>query len=122
MRAFFACLRDIWPSILATVMVASSGFMTMGMLGLLQYYMVSPALNWGFPPLEAWDQSVVWPVLIVAPMVWSPAFLLAGLLNRRLKLGGWGRWPRVLAYLAVLWVAALAAWWLVLVLNERVWR
>lgn len=122
MSSVLAWLRDTWPSILTGFLVALGGFLSMGILGLAQYYLVSPALNLGFPPLEKWDQSVVWPLIIVAPILWSPTFLLAGTLNTRLKRAAWARGKRVLAYLAILWLGAAAAWWFLLITNESVWR
>lgn len=121
MAAFFSFLRQIWPSLLGMLLAALGSVLSLGVLGLVLYHLVSPALALRFPPLERWDQSLVWPLIIAAPLLWSPAFLLAGLLNLRLRRQGWGRGRRVAAYLAVLWLAGLASWWLMLELNTLAW-
>lgn len=121
MRSFFAFLGDIWPSIVATILVAVASFVSLGMVGLVQYYLASPALNLAFPPLEAWDQSVVWPMLIGAPLLWSPAFFVAGIVNRRLSRSGWQRARRIAVYVGIVWLAAVASWSLLLSVNRDVW-
>lgn len=122
MRAALRRLADIRLSIAATFLAAIGAFLSMGVLGLALYAPVSPALGLAFPPLEDWDQSLVWPVLIAAPLLWSLAFVPAGLVNRRLKRAGWRRARRILVYAALLWLAAFLSWCLVLALNESVWR
>lgn len=122
MRSVLAFLGDIWPSIAATILAALGSFLSLGMLGLVLYYVVSPALNLAFPPLDAWDQTVVWPVIIAAPLVWSPVFVPAGILNRHLSRSGWTRPRRIVVYAAIIWLAAVASWWLILSVNPDVWQ
>jgi hypothetical protein len=122
LRTILSFLGDIWQSILATFLVAIGGFLSMGVLGILLYHLVAPVLNLGFPPLHEWDQSLVWPLVLAMPILWAPAFLPAGIVNRQLRFADWQRWKRILVYLGIIWLAALASWWLLLVLNPTVWR
>ena len=122
MRKLVSVLGDIWPSLVASVLAAFGAFLSLGVLGLLLYYLVSPALDLVYPPLEAWDQTVVWPLIVAAPLLWSPSFVVAGLLNRRLKIGGWRRASRIFVYVALVWFAALGSWWIILSVNSGVWQ
>ena len=115
-------LTDLWPSALLALVAAVGAFLSMGLLGLALYYPVSPLLNVWFPPLEAWDQSQVWPVIIAMPIVWAPAFLIAGNVNRQTKLRGWSRRARIALYIGILWLAALAAWLVLLPANPTLWH
>lgn len=115
-------LTDLWPSALLLLVAAVGAFLSMGLLGLALYYPVSPLLNVWFPPLEAWDQSQVWPVIIAMPIVWAPAFLIAGIVNRQTKLRGWSRRARIALYIGILWLAALAAWLVLLPANPTLWH
>lgn len=121
MRGRAAVFADIWPSIVATVLAAVGGFVSLGTLGLVLYGAASPVLIRLFPPLDAWDQSLVWPLLIAVPIVWSPVFVVAGLLNRRWRFAGWRRALRIAAYVVLVWSAAVASWSALLSLNRDVW-
>lgn len=121
MRGRAGVLADIWPSIVATVLAAVGGFVSLGTLGLVLYGAASPVLLRLFPPLDAWDQTLVWPLLIAVPIVWSPVFVVAGLLNRRWRLAGWRRAMRIAAYVVLVWSAAVASWSALLSLNRDVW-
>lgn len=114
-------LRDIWPSLVAALMAAMGGFLSMGLLGLVLYHLVSPILNLRFPPLEAWDQPLVWPLIIAMPVVWSPAFVVAGLVNRWATRRGRSRRTRIPLYVAIVWAAALAVWWMLIAGNAPLW-
>jgi hypothetical protein len=118
----YRLLAAIWPSLVAALLVAVGAVLSMGLIGLVLYYLASPALTVWFPPLAAWDQSLVWPAIIAAPIVWAPAFVLAGVLNDRFARRGWRRRRRILLYLGVLWLWAVAAWSVVLIANPTLWR
>lgn len=122
MRAFLRLLVDIWPSIVAALLAAVGAILSMGLLGLVLYHLVSPVLNLAFPPLSAWDQSLVWPVVLAMPLPWSPSFILAGVVNRQMMRRGWTRRRRIALYVAIVWLAALASWWGMLVANPPLWR
>lgn len=122
MRAAVRFLADIWPSLVAALLAAVGGFLSLGTLGLLLYHLVSPALTLRFPPLPAWDQSLVWPVIVAVPVLWAPSFILAGVVNRQVKRRGWTRTSRIPLYLAIVWLAALAAWAAMLAANPTLWR
>ena len=115
-------LTDLWPSVLLALVAVAGAFLSMGMLGLVLYYPVSPLLNVWFPALEAWDQSQVWPIIIAMPVVWAPGFLVAGIVNRQTKLRGWSRRARIALYFGILWLAALLAWLVLLPANPTLWR
>lgn len=105
-------------SIVAFVLALGLGFLSMGALGMLLWYPVMPVLapfhgdpN-GWP--NDWQGDWVWPTIIAVGMVWSFSFLVAGWFNLRLEGARIGRWPRRLAYIAVLWLGALLSWALLL--------
>jgi len=93
----------------------------MGLLGLVAYHLVSPVLNIWFPPLGAWDQSSVWPVIVVMPALWSPAFILSGV-NRQTKRRGWTQSIRVTLCLTTIYLAAVLAWSFLLNTNPTLWH
>ncbi len=115
-------VRALAGSILATLAAALGAFLSMGMLGLLLYAIVSPVLGLGFPALDAWDQTAVWPLTIAVALLWAPAFLVAGGVTLALQRRGWRRRARVAVYVGVLWLAALLSWAGLLLLNPEVWR
>jgi len=115
-------IADVWPSMFAALLAVVGAFLSMGLLGLVVYYLVSPVLNVWFPPLEDWDQSLVWPIIIAMPVLWAPALVVAGIVNRSTKLGGWSRRRRISLYLAIIWGASLLVWLLLLSLNPSLWR
>jgi len=103
---FLVALR--W-SLLAFVITLPLGLLSMGILGLLLYYPVSPLLQ-AYGPMESWHGDSVWPTLILVGMGWSFAFLIAGLLDHLLK-SKQAHWAlRALAYLIVLWLVDAALW------------
>lgn len=122
MPAALRFLSDIWPSLVAVLLAAVGAFLSMGLLGLVLYYLVSPVLNWWFPPLDAWDQSLVWPVIIAMPILWAPAFIVAGVANQHAKLRGWSRRIRIALYLTIIWLASVIAWAALLAANPTLWR
>jgi hypothetical protein len=122
MRSAIRIVADIWPSLVAAVLLIVGAFLSMGLLGLVVYHLASPALNLWFPPLDNWDQSSVWPVIIAMPIAWSPAFIVAGVINRQTKTHGWTRKTRIPLYLAIVWCAAIAVWSAILIANPALWR
>lgn len=122
MRAALRLLADIWPSIVATFLALLGAFLSMGLLGLILYHLVSPGLNLVYPPLTQWDQSQVWPVMLAMPLPWSPSFIVAGLVNRRVERKGWARRSRIPLYVAIIWLAALVTWLGLLAVNPTVWN
>ena len=122
MSPIFRFLVDLWPSFVIALLAMVGAFLSMGMLGLALYYLVSPVLNVWFPPLDVWDQSLVWPVIIAMPILWAPAFIVAGIVNRQTKLRGWSRRARIALYLGIIWLAALLAWLILLPANPTLWR
>ena len=116
-KAILSWILDLKWSIAGFVLAAIGSFLSLGLQGLALYGLVSPALNLIYPPLDRWDQSTVWPLIVGAGLIWSLSFLPAGLLDRRLKARGIRRGGRVLAYLGMLWLGALLAWLLILIAN-----
>jgi ABC-type polysaccharide/polyol phosphate export permease len=111
MRATMNALTESWLSLLACLAIMMAAVPSLGLLGVAHYTLVSPVLRLGFPPLRQMDEAVSWPLAILTPIVWAPSFLLAGLVNRALRRRGWRRGWRAGAYLAILWLAGVAAWW-----------
>lgn len=94
----------------------------MGLLGLVAYHLVSPVLDMWFPPLSEWDQSSVWPVLVVMPLLWSPAFILSGVINMEIRRRGWTQSVRVALYLITIYFSAVIAWSFLLNANPTLWH
>lgn len=101
-------------SIVAFVLALGLGFLSMGALGMLLWYPVMPVLAPLHGDPNDWHGDWVWPTIIAVGMVWSFSFLVAGWINLRLEGARIGRWPRRLAYIAVLWLGALLSWALLL--------
>ena len=97
-------------SLIAALVVAGLGLLSMGVLGALLYYMAAPALWPLYGNLNDWRGDDVWPATIGVGILWSLSFLVAGWLNRRLKGAGWTTWPRRVVYALVLWLGAVLLW------------
>ena len=117
MKAVLSWILDLKWSIAGVLLAAVGSFLSLGLQGLALYGLVSPVLNLIYPPLDRWDQSIVWPLIVAAGLVWSLSFLPAGMLDASLRARGTRKRWRVLAYLAVLWLGALLAWLLILITN-----
>jgi hypothetical protein len=104
-------------SIIAFVVALGLGLLSMGALGLLLYYAVSPVLRLRFPGEDAWHGDWVWPAAIASGMVWAFGFLAAGAVNRRMAAKNAGPGVRRVVYAALLWVWALAVWGVILQVN-----
>ncbi len=90
------------------------GFLSMGALGAALYYLCYPILAPFYGNLNNWSGDWVWSATIWAGVLWSVSFLAAGALNLQLEGQGISAAWRGGAYLAVLWVGALAIWGLLL--------
>jgi hypothetical protein len=121
MQSALRLLSDIRWSILGFVLAAIGAFLSMGLNGLALYWLASPVLNLFFPPLDDWDQAVVWPFIIMVGLLWSPFFLLAGIATRSLNKRGTTPARRRAAYVLVLWLGAVAVNAILLLLNPTLW-
>lgn len=106
-------LRSIKRSLIAFVVVATLGLLSMGFLGIGLYYRVFFALPSSYPNLNDARGDWVWPATIAVGMAWSIGFLFAGSIDRRLHAMQTRASLRPLVYLAVLWLWALLLWWFV---------
>lgn len=106
MKTLFA----IKGSLIAGVAVALIGLLSMGLLGAGLYYAGYPLLEplWG--DLNDWHGDDVWPATLWAGMLWAIFFPVAGWVDLRLKQAGKPGALRALAWLAILWVGAVAVW------------
>lgn len=97
-------------SIIAGIVVAGLGLLSMGALGGALAFAVWP-VTWGMAGYpNDWRGDDVWPAMIGAGVLWGIGFPLAGLMNRVLGREGWAarsRWP---VYLLVLWCWAALVW------------
>ena len=115
-----AVLRYLWSlkwSLAAGVAAVLLSFLSFGLLGYVLYYAAYPIVGVVYPPMPAWRPDTVWPLIVGAGIVWSPSFLPAGALDRALALRGVTAGRRRLAYLAVLWIGAVAAWLFLIATN-----
>lgn len=113
-------LRYLWSlkwSIAAGIAAVLLSFLSFGLLGYVLYYAAYPIVGFVHPPMSAWRPDTVWPLVVGAGIVWSPSFLPAGVLDRVLALRGVAAGRRRLAYLAVLWLGAVAAWLFLIATN-----
>ncbi len=104
-------------SIIGFCVALGLGFFSMGALGLLLYYAVSPVLGLRFPGEAAWHGDWVWPAAIASGMVWAFGFLAAGAVDRRLAGSKTGSGVRGVVYVVLLWGWALAIWGVILGVN-----
>ena len=105
-------------SLLAFVITFVLALFSMGFLGLLLYYLVSPILDLGFPDLDSMHGDWVWPALIMSGMLWSLAFLVAGWVYLNLTRFDWTRMTKVLAYIFILLFWDMILWALILSGNS----
>ncbi len=109
-RKLFALIRAMPASVIAFVVTAILGLVGMGVVAVLLYYAVAPALPSRYPTLEQWSGDWVWPAMLLVGMLWSMGFLFAGLLNQALIRSGRPLWQRRPVYTLVLWLWAWLLW------------
>lgn len=106
-------LLAIKGSIIAGVVVAVLGLLSMGILGFALYYACYPLLAPLYGNLNDWHGDDVWPATIWAGMFWAIFFPVAGFADLRLKRVGAAGAARVLSWLAILWAGAAVVWFYV---------
>lgn len=113
--AVFRWLAGMPYSLAGFLLGFALSILGMGLLGLVLYYPVAPVLGLRFGSLDEMPTGDwFWPTLIVAGMLWSFGFLVAGQIHRWQVRAGGSRLMRVLTYLLVLWLWDALAWWLAL--------
>ena len=95
-------------SIIAFVITAALGLLSMGALGYGLYYLVKPLLGNRIDEIHG-DAS--WPSIILAGMAWSVGFIIAGLIHHYLKRFNFGSFVNITLYIVVLWGWILIVWW-----------
>ncbi len=95
------------------------GLLSMGLLGQLIYWCVSPVLRLRFPPMASWTGDWVWPALIYISVLWPFGFLLAGWVNRYVKGLGWPRAAVCGIYVGILLFWGLFLWFVALTLLPK---
>lgn len=114
MRGLLSSLSTIKRSLVAGIVVAGLGLLSMGALGGGLYYAAYPILVPFFGDPNDWRGDWVWPAMILAGTVWSLSFPVAGYLNHSLKVRGYVPGFRRVVYVLVLWLGALLCWVLLL--------
>ena len=89
-------------------------FLSFGLLGYVLYYAAYPVVGVAYPHLSTWRPDTMWPLIVGAGLVWSFSFIPAGVIDHALAGRGVARLPRLISYVAVLWLGAVAAWLLVI--------
>ena len=112
-----ATIAGVKRSIVAFIVALVLGLLSMGALGMLLYYAVSPVLRLRFLGEDAWHGDWVWPAAISSGMIWAFGFLAAGVVNKRLAAGDTGPLVRRVVYAALLWIWALVIWAVILSAN-----
>ena len=115
MRHFLYLLATMKKSVLAFLLAAILGLLSMGVLGGLLYAAAYPVAGLWLEDPELWHGDRLWPTMILTGILWSPSFLVAGYVNLRLVRAGRGtiaarRW----LYALILWLGAVAIWSLAL--------
>jgi hypothetical protein len=105
-------IGGIKRSVIAFFVVAALGLFSMGFLGALLYYVVFFALPASFPDIDNVGGDWVWPATIGVGMAWSFGFLFAGAFDRYVETRLTNSMLRKAIYGTVLWIWALALWWL----------
>jgi MFS family permease len=106
---------SIWAFVIAMVV----SFITMGFVGALVYLFVSPVLRIKYPPMNQWNGDWVWPANIIASLLWSLGFLIAGAVNYFLKDVVHSPISLKIVYLSVLWVWGLLVWTVILKIGYK---
>ena len=109
----------MWYTFSKATKVSIIGFITTGMLGLFSmgalgyglYYTVLPVLGDRIDELHG---DATWPSLILAGMVWSIAFLMAGGIFAVLSKRKFPSFVLYLSYVVVLWLWALVVWYAII--------
>lgn len=97
-------------SVIAGIVVAILGVLSMGALGGALAYLAWPIVY----PLAGnpndWRGDDVWPAMIASGLLWGASFPVAGLVNRRLAHKGWAQTGRRIVYCLILWCGAALIW------------
>ncbi|MBO6731111.1 MAG: hypothetical protein JJ910_15495 [Maricaulis sp.] len=119
--AIHGVLGSVWHSVMkmprssaAFVSAVGLSVLSMGVLGAALYFPAGLILEPYYGALDTWRGDWVWPAMILAGLVWSPAFLLAGLINRRLTAMGRSPLLRRIIYAVIVLGSTLPAWALTL--------
>lgn len=98
-------------SILGFLISGTLGLLSMGALGYGLYHIVQPVLADRIDELQG---DATWPSLILAGMIWSIAFLIAGGLHSLLSRRNIPVAVLYANYTIVLWVWALVVWFTII--------
>lgn len=98
-------------SIVGFVVSGALGLFSMGLLGYGLYYVVQPVLGDRMDEIQG---DATWPSLILAGMVWSVGFLLAGGLYSFLSKKNLPLVVQYFCYAMVLWLWALVVWYTII--------
>lgn len=117
LKQIFGMFLQIKRSLIAFFAVLALGLLSMGLLGAGIYYAVYPLLSPFFGNPDDWNGDWVWPSAIMAGMLWSFSFIVAGLVNLRLMQSRWGKLPRRMIYISLIWLGAGLIWMIILLAN-----
>ena len=113
-KSILSALLTIRRSIIACILAAILGLLSMGALGGGLYYAAYPILGPFFGNPDDWRGDWVWPTMILAGVLWSLSFPVAGYLDHRLVLHRHAPGFRRVVYALVLWSGAALCWALLL--------
>jgi hypothetical protein len=100
-------------SIIAFVVTAVLGLLSMGALGAILYYPVSFLLK-KLPPMNHWHGDWVWPAMIAVGMLWSLGFIFGGAAWYYLAKITSSKLILYAAYIFILWIWAAILWYYVI--------
>jgi hypothetical protein len=103
-------------SIIAFIVTLIFGFISIGLLGGLLYYPVSPLFK-KYGTLNLWRGDWVWPACIGAGMLWSFGFLIAGYTFSIIKDKINSMFLMYLVYVIILWLWAAIIWYFIIRTN-----
>jgi hypothetical protein len=106
-------------SIICFAVTLVLGLLSMGLLGQILYYPISPILNLKFPPINAWHGDWVWPASIYISILWPFGFLIGGWISSPLAKPGWPKIVLYSTYICILLIWDLFLWFMILNLLPK---
>ncbi len=112
-------LRKLYQFLFSSEWAASSitmlcvfiiAFLSMGLLGMLLYYLVMPVTILWLPHLNELSGDWMWPAFIGIGMLWSFSFLIAGIIDHKWVKKVASKSTRRWTYLFILWFCAFILW------------
>lgn len=113
----FLFIKELTFSSIAMLTTFVLGFLSMGLLGGVLYYLVAPITSLWLPHLNDLSGDWIWPALIGVGMIWGVGFLIAGIIDNKFVKKFANKLIRRLIYGLILWLTAFCLWAFTLYIN-----